>query len=113
MHRHRHDAARFVGIGVRLVPAEVAAEAGRRDGGDVPVAEPRELLRQPAVQLDAVRVRDRQQTAACGHAWILTTVLPQSAPIAIMFPSAAGTPARCGRCAATGATSPTTPDGGC
>ncbi len=64
--RDRNDGARLVRSRLERVPPEIAAEPGRPDRRDVPVTVPGELLRQPPVQLDAVRMRDGQEPPS-GH----------------------------------------------
>ena len=76
VHGHGDDMAWLVGPRRRRVPAEVAAEARRRDGRHVPASGAGELLWQSSIQLHAVRVRDGQQSAASGHACFLSTVEP-------------------------------------
>ena len=61
--RNRDDPAALVRAGLCRMPPEIAAEPQRRDRGHVPFPKARQLLRQTAVQADAVRMADRQQPA--------------------------------------------------
>ena len=63
MDRNRHRRAGLASAGFERVPAEVAAESGRTDRRNVPAAGCRQLLSEPAVQIDAVRMSDRQEAA--------------------------------------------------